>query len=309
MRTLQHVWTHPLRRPAILALLILAFALPCRMAPQAEHENVAWAPLVERLASDGHDPDELHVLFNDPRAHYAPSAMASKLRALLRSRTRGPEPPGAVPEVHERYLTTLALVGARGYLDLHEKSLEEAERRHGVRKEIQVAILLIESKLGMALGNEMALVTLASMALSRDFEHVRPYIGWDDLGPADKAWIQERNIERSEWAYRELDALLRYARAKGRDPLDIPGSIYGAIGYPQFMPTSAVAYGLDGDGDGIVDLFSTADALHSLCNFLQLHGWRDDLSREEQLAVLFKYNRDHVYGRTVLAIAERLGRY
>lgn len=306
MHGIRHTWPWRWRWPLILGLLALAVTLRCHQADDAKESARVWTPLVERLASDGHDPGELRAIFGDPRARFDPSAMASKLKALLRQRTASKAPPGKQPEVHGQYLSALALAGARGYLDMHRELLEEAERVHGVDKEIQVAILLIESKLGMTLGGEKALLTLASMAAAERFEVVKPHIGWDKLGPEDRIWIEARNADKAAWAYRELEALLRYAKAAGRDPLDIPGSVFGAIGYPQFMPTNALAYGVDGDGDGIVDLFEVADALHSLSNFLKLHGWRADLSPARRQQVIFKYNHSDTYARTVLAIAERL---
>lgn len=289
-----------------MGLLLLAIGFGGRLLPQTSADLVVWEPLLERLTDEGHDPGELRAVFEDPRARYDPSAMASKLQALLRQRRQVAGETREQPEVHGRYLSPLALAGARAYLDLNLKILEEAERLYGVDKEIQVAILLIESKLGMTTGKDDALVTLASMALSADFERVKPHIGWSRLEQEEQAWIESRNADKAAWAYRELSALLRYAKMAGRNPLDIPSSVYGAIGYPQFMPSNALAYGVDGDGDGVIDLFTTVDAVHSLCNFLKRHGWRQDLDRERRHEVIYKYNHDHVYARTVLAIADRL---
>lgn len=308
MRSTRYTWLDRLRWPLILGLLLLVASLPPRrVLTDAGKPAEVWAPLVERLAADGHDPGELRVVFGDSRARHEPSAMATKLKALLRQRAKGPGASAEEPEVYRQYLSPLALAGARGYLDLHGESLEAAEQAHGVSKEILVAILLIESKLGLTLGDESALVTLASMAACGDFDLVKPHIGWDGLGSEEQAWIAGRNADKAAWAYRELDALLRYAKAASRSPLDIPSSVWGAIGYPQFMPTNALAYGLDGDGDGKVDLFAIPDALHSLGNFLKRHGWRAGLSPERRHEVIYKYNHNNTYARTVLAIAERLG--
>lgn len=308
MRSIRFICLRRFRWPLALALLILAATLlPRHVLTDPDEAAETWTPLMERLAGDGHDPVSLRTLFDDPQVRYEPSAMASKLKALLRQRAKGPSAPAEEPEVYRQYLSPLAMAGARGYLDLHRDSLENVERAYGVDKRILVAILLIESKLGMTLGGESALATLASMAASDDFERVKPHLGWAGLSPEDQVWIKGRNAEKAAWAYRELDALLRYAKAAGRNPRDIPSSVWGAIGYPQFMPTNALAYGADGDGDGKVDLFATPDALHSLGNFLKHHGWRADLNAERRHRVIYKYNHNDTYARTVLAIAERLG--
>jgi membrane-bound lytic murein transglycosylase B len=111
---------------------------------------------------------------------------------------------------------------------------------------------------------------------------------------------------RAQWAFRELCALLRYARKNGLDPLSIKGSIFGAFGLPQFVPTSVLAYGVDWDGDGKVDLFDLEDALASMANYLHERGWKRKLAYQEQIRVIKTYNNSQPYAETVLKLAERL---
>ncbi|MBL4813609.1 MAG: lytic murein transglycosylase [Rhodobacteraceae bacterium] len=72
----------------------------------------------------------------------------------------------------------------------------------------------------------------------------------------------------------ELVAALQIAQA-GHVPLEaIKSSWAGALGQPQFMPASFLAYAADGDGDGRADIWrSEADTLASIANFLAVHGW------------------------------------
>ena len=125
--------------------------------------------------------------------------------------------------------------------------------------------------------------------------------------PGDMAlWLRWRTAQKAAWAYKELKALLVYAKGAGFDPASIPGSVYGAIGICQFMPSNAVRYGVDLDGDGRVDLFNPMDAVLSTARFLSANGWRDGLTREQQMAVLYRYNHSHPYTRTIMAVADRL---
>jgi membrane-bound lytic murein transglycosylase B len=72
----------------------------------------------------------------------------------------------------------------------------------------------------------------------------------------------------------ELEKTLLLARQEGIDPFSLLGSFAGAVGMPQFMPSNILKYGVDYDGDGIVDLRnSAADAIGSVANFLVAHGW------------------------------------
>jgi membrane-bound lytic murein transglycosylase B len=61
---------------------------------------------------------------------------------------------------------------------------------------------------------------------------------------------------KADWAYAELKALILYAYRSGFDPLTLLGSIYGAIGLCQFIPSNILPYGIDADHDGRIDLFT-----------------------------------------------------
>jgi membrane-bound lytic murein transglycosylase B len=73
---------------------------------------------------------------------------------------------------------------------------------------------------------------------------------------------------------RELENLLLLARDAHRDPLSYRGSFAGAIGMPQFLPSTVRGYAVDFDGSGAIDLTgSPGDAIGSVANFLKERGW------------------------------------
>ncbi len=73
----------------------------------------------------------------------------------------------------------------------------------------------------------------------------------------------------------ELEQYLVMAREEGLDPLAPVGSYAGAMGLPQFMPSSFRNYAVDGDADGKRDLWNDwADVFSSVGNYLKVHGWR-----------------------------------
>jgi membrane-bound lytic murein transglycosylase B len=80
---------------------------------------------------------------------------------------------------------------------------------------------------------------------------------------------------RASFFRSELEQYLLFARAAGIDVFSVRGSYAGAMGLPQFMPSSARAYAVDFDGNGHIDLLkSRSDAIGSVANFLKVHGWQ-----------------------------------
>ena len=66
-------------------------------------------------------------------------------------------------------------------------------------------------------------------------------------------------------------------------------------------------YGVDGNGDGVVDMFVLEDALFSMANYLKEHGWKGPMkSRRRQRRTIYRYNYSKPYVNTVMAVADYL---
>jgi membrane-bound lytic murein transglycosylase B len=88
------------------------------------------------------------------------------------------------------------------------------------------------------------------------------------------ATIAFDGVRRQAYFRQELKELLLLARETGIDPLVIKGSYAGAVGLPQFMPSSYRRYAVDYDGDGSIDLLgSPADAIGSIASYMKSFGW------------------------------------
>ena len=250
----------------------------------------------------------MESLFAHPECIFEPDAMAGKLRTLIRSRSaEGDSLVAALRKIFRRdYLNPWVIAQASTYLTENKAVFEEIAVQYGVPKEIVVSILLIETHLGKNTGHRRVFNRLASMARANDLEMVRPYLDVDLLTPENEEFARRRCREKADWAYGELKALLHYSAQSGIDPLAIRGSIYGAIGLCQFMPSNVFIYGVDADGDGRIDLFAKPDALHSIANYLHGHGWREGMDRDGQYRIIFTYNNSTVYANTVLAMAEKI---
>lgn len=145
----------------------------------------------------------------------------------------------------ESTLRDLGRIG-RAMESRHAAALARAERRTGVPARIVLAIWGRESGFGQVPTRSDAFRVLAT----RGF-----------FGP-------------SQTYFRgELLAALEIAQARKVTPLT--SSWAGALGQPQFMPSSYLAYATDGNGDGRVDIWdSDADSIASIARFLAEHGWQ-----------------------------------
>ncbi len=270
---------------------------------------LVWQPLIARLAADGISGPDIDSYFARLGEVPTQDPMGRKVRELYRRAfLRTPPDPNAPktprPRFYKGVVTEENARKCREYLAANADAFASAEARYGVPKSIAAALLFVETRLGTMLGTESAFYTLSSMASSTAPEHISLWLPKLPGYEAHLDWMAELMPKRADWAYKELRALLAYARAQNIDPFTMPGSIYGAIGICQFMPSNLVPYGADGDGDGIVDLFTVPDAVASLSNYLVKHGWKPGISRTRQHALLKAYNRADIYANTILALSD-----
>jgi membrane-bound lytic murein transglycosylase B len=145
--------------------------------------------------------------------------------------------------------------GAR-FWQTHRNALERAEREYGVPASVIVGIIGVETLYGQNTGNFRILDALATLTFHFPSAHPR--------ASARQAFFQS-----------ELEQFLLLTSRSGADPLTIRGSYAGAMGLPQFMPSSWAKFAVDFDGDGRIDLFgSPTDAIGSVANYFKAFDWR-----------------------------------
>ena len=271
--------------------------------------DAGWQPLIARLAAEGLDRAALERLFAGSAVEYSPEIMARKVDAMVKKEFEPRPKPSHKTLAQSNYrsfLTPAVIDSAVQFVRDNRAAFDRAQREFGPPPELIAAFLLVETKLGSYLGDRDALGVLASLARSDDLRQIAPYMKTlhGDANRMDFAAAAAK--DRAQWAYQELVALLRYAAAKKQSPAAIPGSIYGAIGICQFMPTNALRYGVDGDGDGVVDLFAPCDAIVSVASYLRGHGWKPGMTEEQTKAVVYAYNHSDLYVLAVMTVADRI---
>jgi len=137
--------------------------------------------------------------------------------------------------------------------------LQRAQDEFGVPPEIIVGIIGVETIYGQQMGSFRVIDALATLAF--DFPAGHP-----------------RAQARQDFFRDELEQFLSLCQRTDMAP-DAPlGSYAGAMGMPQFMPSNWTRYAIDYDGDSQVDLWnSEADAIGSVANYFQGHGWQSGL--------------------------------
>jgi membrane-bound lytic murein transglycosylase B len=151
-------------------------------------------------------------------------------------------------EYHDHFLTPERIeLGAQFWTE-HRQSLERISAERGIPPEYVVAIIGIETRYGRTTGKYRVLDALATLAF--------------DYPP------------RSEYFRSELEQFLLLASEDKLNPLTTTGSYAGAMGAPQFMPSTYRRYAIDADTDHKRDLWGDwDDIIASVANYLQEHGW------------------------------------
>ena len=138
----------------------------------------------------------------------------------------------------------------RELLKRHARLLADIGCRHGVPAELLVALWAMETDYGTQTGGFPVIAALATLA-------------WDG--------------RRRDFFTTELIEALRIVDSGQAAAADLTGSWAGAMGQPQFMPSTYRRYARDGDGDGRADIWhSVADALESAAQYLSAAGWKPD---------------------------------
>jgi len=161
--------------------------------------------------------------------------------------------------------------GVKYYLK-YKKYLKRAEKLYGVKPEVIVAIIGVETSYG---------------------EHPLPYRAVDAL--ATLAFDYPR---RSDYFMGQLEHLFLYCTKNRINIFTVKGSYAGAVGIPQFMPENIMKYGADFDSNSKIDLVgSHKDAIGSVGKYLRDHGWKDGKNVAAETDIKGNSYKDLIVGK------------
>jgi len=247
--------TRPLRRRtvALLGALPLVLASPALARPRKEEDLLPYGTRddVMRFADEVAQRQGFD-------AAWTRDALARARQVPAVQRLIMPPPAGTAKNwaaYRSRFVEPVRIRAGLAFWQEHERWLQLAEERWGVPASIVVGIIGVETIYGRHTGSFRVLDALAT--LSFDFPTGRR--------------------DRTPFFRSELEAFLQYCQRESLDPTEPLGSYAGAMGLPQFMPSSILRYGIDFDEDGHVDLHrNPADVIGSVAHYLAQFGWERD---------------------------------
>ena len=279
----------------LLCLTILPLTATAPAEATTETNDPHFASVQKRLIKDGFDSEKIKRLYRRPQVVFEAKGVTVFFTY------------SEAKMDYDQFANDWSISKAKKFMQTHQEDLLRAEKAYGVESQVITAILLVETGLGSYLGKRSALNTLSTMASLKDAETRNRF--WEMIPKSkriSRKKFEKKATRKSSWAYRELKAFLTYAYQQGLDPAEVPGSIAGAIGYAQFMPSNILAYGKDGNDDGNIDLHNQADSMASIAYFLKRHGWRPGISRKKAEKVIYHYNHSEYYVQAILKIANLL---
>ncbi len=236
---------HRKRRPFKAAIFILGSWLWSLGLPAAAADDLAPAShpgaqaLVDELASQGLPRKWLEATL--ARAEFRQGVLDAMAGAAER-RLRW-------DEYRDIFVQPERVQAGVEFIAAYRDAFARAEAEYGVPPAIIAAIIGVETFYGRYTGSNPVLDSLVTLA----FHHP----------------------SRGDFFRGELAAFLEITNEQGVDPASLQGSYAGAMGYPQFIPTSYQAYAVDFDADGKRDLWGNpVDAIGSVGNYFARNGWQ-----------------------------------
>jgi membrane-bound lytic murein transglycosylase B len=154
----------------------------------------------------------------------------------------------------ERFIESRRIDAGTDFWQTHQSALALAEQTYGVPAEMIVGVIGVETFYGQNTGNYRVLDALTTLTLNFPSAHPRA-------------------TERQAFFKSELGHFLVQAHNQG--DISAKGSFAGAMGWPQFMPSSVAKFAVDFDGDGRIDLRNNpVDAIGSVANYFKAFGWQ-----------------------------------
>lgn len=225
------------------ALIFASAQLGAGLYDPQQRQDVA-AFIDELVEEKGFEAEQLNLLFSE----------AQQREDIQNLMSRPAERTLQWHEYREIFITPQRIAAGREFMQEYATALARAEEEMGVPPEVIAAIIGVETFYGRNKGRHRVIDALSTLSFD---------------------YPQDTPRDRSEFFRRQLVEFLNLTREQGLNPRLPMGSYAGAMGYPQFIPTSYRDFAVDFSGDGFIDIWTNpVDAIGSVANYFKQHGWQ-----------------------------------
>ncbi len=248
-----------------------------------------WNYVAARLIQDGVPEREVIKFYTHPKLpRFEPVTFSLK--------------PKEGAGMYQGFLSKKNFALGRQFINENKRIFDRVTSKYQVPAEVIAAILLVESYYGKNTGKEVIAYRLSRLANISDPINLKQNLV--RLKKDDRRVTWEQVVNRAQYLENtflpEIIAAFDICKVNNIDPFDFLGSSAGAFGWAQFLPSSYLKYAVDFDGDGKRSLYNKADAIASVANYFQAHGW----GKLPDHDVIWKYNKSEPYIKTVLGLAK-----
>lgn len=257
-----------------------------------------FEPVAKKLVKQGVDSSFIYNLINDKNINFDEKFVKINVIGT-----------GKAADYSSHY-NNRAVSKSKEFLSENDAILQLAENKYSVPKEVITSILYVETRHGGYLGNNNIVSVFLSTALADQEEFIdlnartlkETYSdNSEDLNKYLKK-LNERAKYKTNWAMEQLVALEKLNKVSPIPITEIQGSWAGAFGMSQFLPSSYMSWAVDGNGDGVINLFDKEDAIFSVANYLSSNGWGKTETKKRK--AIWHYNHSNAYVDAVIKLSE-----
>ena len=220
-------------------IMTLATSLLCATAFADYTQHPDGRAFIEEMAAEGLDRQRVTALL----------AGAQRKDSILEAIARPAEKTKTWAEYRRIFIQDSRVSQGEQFFAEHTDTLKRAAETYGVPEKMILAIIGVETRYGRNKGSFRVVDALATLGF--------------DYPP------------RAKFFRGQLAELMRLEGLAHIDAETITGSYAGAMGFPQFIPSSYIHYAVDFDNDGVTDLVNNpVDAIGSVANYFAEHGWQ-----------------------------------
>ncbi len=285
-----------------LTALVFVVFTNCLDARELKSGREVFQPVIDKMLARGADTAFVYDMINMKNVEFNEKFVRINVIGYLKKAD------------YSKHYNSKSVKKTSNFLEDNLSTLNSAEKKFGVPKEVIASVLWIETRHGNYLGRHHVLSVFLSTALANEkkyllknkLELIKKFKGSKKELEELKKKLIARSEKKANWALGELMALVKLHKVSPIPINELKGSWAGAFGISQFLPSSYINWAVDGNGDMKINLFDMKDAIYSVANYLKVNGWGD--TPKQRRKAVFHYNNSDAYVDAVLRLATKISK-